>query len=124
MKNLKAIIIPLLCGLFGCADATWYKSVGIEEFAAVMSEPDVIVVDVRTAQEYSEGFIDTAINIDVNKPDFQEQVLQTLPKDKTIAVYCRSGKRSKKAAEILVRNGYKHVVELNVGYKGWIELFH
>lgn len=89
-----------------------------------MSEPDVIVVDVRTAQEYSEGFIDTAINIDVNKPDFQEQVLQTLPKDKTIAVYCRSGKRSKKAAEILVRNGYKHVVELNVGYKGWIELFH
>lgn len=123
MRNLKSIIITLFCGLLGCSGTGKYKSIGTEEFAAVISEPDAVVLDVRTAQEYAGGFIDRAINIDVRQPDFERQALATLPKNKTIAVYCRSGKRSKQAAEILAKNGYK-VVELNVGYKGWTELLN
>lgn len=76
-------------------------------------------LDVRTAEEYADGHIENTLNIDVLKDDFQEKALITLPKDKTIAVNCRSGKRSKNAAKILVKNGYK-VIELDEGYNGWV----
>lgn len=77
------------------------------------------IKDVRTAEEYADGHIENTLNIDVLKDDFQEKALITLPKDKTIAVNCRSGKRSKNAAKILVKNGYK-VIELDEGYNGWV----
>ena len=76
-------------------------------------------LDVRTAEEYADGHIENTLNIDVLKDDFQEKALITLPKDKTIAVNCRSGKRSKNAAKILVKNGYK-AIELDEGYNGWV----
>lgn len=76
-------------------------------------------LDVRTAEEYADGHIENTLNIDVLKDDFQEKALITLPKDKTIAVNCRSGKRSKNAAKILVKNGYK-IIELDEGYNGWV----
>lgn len=47
------------------------------------------------------------------------KALDALPKDKTIAVNCRSGKRSKNVAKILVKNGFK-VIELDAGYNGWV----
>ena len=53
------------------------------------------------------------------KSDFEKNALATLPKDKTIAVNCRSGKRSKNAARILVKIGFK-VIELDSGYNGWV----
>ena len=80
---------------------------------------DETLPDVRTAEEYADGHIENTLNIDVLKDDFQEKALITLPKDKTIAVNCRSGKRSKNAAKILVKNGYK-VIELDEGYNGWV----
>ena len=66
----------------------------------------------------SDNGLDNAINIDVLKDDFESKATATLPKDKTIAMYCRSGRRSKNAAKILTKNGYT-VVELNSGYNGW-----
>ena len=72
-----------------------------------------------TVKKYKIGHIAKAINIDVMKDDFKTKATSLLPKDKTIALYCRSGRRSKKAAGILVENGYK-VVELNSGISGWI----
>lgn len=63
---------------------------------------------------------EVAVNIDVTKDDFEARATSLLPKDKTIAVYCRSGRRSKKAAGILVENGYK-IIELNTGIKGWTD---
>lgn len=59
-------------------------------------------------------------DIDVLKPDFEQKACEVLPKDKVIAVNCRSGKRSKKAAGILVRDGYV-VVELDKGYNAWVD---
>ena len=72
----------------------------------------------RTAEEYGSGHIENALNIDVKQDDFEKNAINMLPKDKTIAVYCRSGRRSKKAAEILSKNGY-NVIELDSGYTGW-----
>lgn len=124
----KIIIMSLLgtiFGLFSCnaqseksGSDNGFKSVEVEEFAKVIADTAVVRLDVRTADEYAEGHIDNTINIDVLKDDFESKATATLPKDKTIALYCRSGRRSKNAAKILTKNGYT-VVELNSGYNGW-----
>lgn len=96
-----------------------FKSVAVQEFANIIADTTtVILVDVRTAEEYGSGHIENALNIDVKQDNFEKNAINMLPKDKTIAVYCRSGRRSKKAAEILSKNGY-NVIELDSGYTGW-----
>jgi len=70
------------------------------EFAQIIQSDTVLVVDVRTAEEYNAGHIEGARNIDVLKDNFQTEAMASIPKDKTVAVYCRSGKRSLKAAAI------------------------
>ncbi len=78
------------------------------------------MVDVRTAEEYNAGHIEGARNIDVQKENFQKEAVASIPKDKMVAVYCRSGKRSLKAAGILAKAGY-HVVNLRGGWLEWSE---
>lgn len=70
------------------------------EFAQIIQSDTVLVVDVRTAEEYNAGHIEGARNIDVLKDNFQTEAMASIPKDKTVAVYCRSGKRKLKAAAI------------------------
>ena len=74
----------------------------------------------RTADEYNAGHIDGARNIDVLKDDFNNIATTSLPKDKEIAVYCRSGKRSMKAANILAKDGFK-VINLKGGWLEWTD---
>lgn len=98
-----------------------YRSVDVEEFATLIANKEVILLDVRTADEYAEGHIpDVVFNIDVLKEDFTSLAEKHLDKDKTIALYCRSGNRSKTAARSLTELGYD-VIELNSGIKGWAE---
>ena len=78
------------------------------------------MMNIEGAEEYAEGHIPgTNFNIDVLKGQFTSQALKLLPKDKSVALYCRSGNRSKTAARILAENGYK-VLELATGIRGWI----
>ena len=121
MKTFFAGICLFFSTLFACQQkAENFKSVSADEFDALIANPDMQRLDVRTVAEYSEGHIEGTKNIDVLKSDFEKKSLEILPKDKTIALYCRSGRRSKEAAKILSKNGYK-VVELNTGYIGWTE---
>ena len=105
-------------GLFGQANK--FKTVDANEFAAFINDTTkVSVLDVRTAAEHAEGYIPgTLLNIDVLEDSYTETALKTLPKGKPVALYCRSGNRSKKAARILAENGYQ-VVELGTGFRGW-----
>lgn len=120
MKKLFIFISAILCNLLGCtAQHQKFESLDAEAFEQVISDTSVVRLDVRSIDEYASGHIAKAINIDVMKDDFKTKATSLLPKDKTIALYCRSGRRSKKAAGILVENGYK-VVELNSGISGWI----
>lgn len=118
--KLKGILI-MLCSLFGCssAQAQGFKSLTVDEYAKVIEDTDIVCLDVRTAEEYADGHIANTINIDVLKDEFEKKAKATLPKDKVIAVNCRSGKRSKNAARILVKNGFK-VIELDAGYNDWL----
>ena len=97
-----------------------YASLDVEAFASCLEREDVVLVDVRTPEEYAEGrLVGVDYNIDVRSADFFK-AYQVLPKDKVIAVYCRGGGRSKQVAGVLAGNGYR-VVELNKGYNGWVE---
>ena len=120
--NMKRILSTLIMGFsfFGLFGQTKnFKSINEKEFAEYIKNTDAILLDVRLPQEYAEGHIPgTDFNIDVLEDDFTKVALQTLPKDKPVALYCRSGNRSKTAARILAENGYE-VIELGTGFRAW-----
>lgn len=110
----------MICSLVSCnAQSQEFESLSVEDYAKAIEDTAVVRLDVRTAEEFAAGHIANAINIDVLQGDFEIKAKDTLPKGKTIAVNCRSGKRSKRAAAILVKNGFK-VIELDAGYNDWV----
>ena len=105
-------------GLFGQTDK--FKTVDVTEFAKAVADTSCVVLDVRTPTEHAEGHIPgTHFNIDVLEDSYTEIALKTLPMGKPVALYCRSGNRSKNAARILAENGYQ-VLELGTGFRGWV----
>ena len=94
--------------------------VSAEDAAGLLNTEGTTIFDVRKAEDYAAGHIPGAINIDVLQPDFESNCIKRLSKDHTIAVYCRSGKRSKKAAQILSKQHFQ-VIELNDGFLGWTQ---
>lgn len=94
------------------------KTVSTTVFDKGLSNPDVQLLDVRTPEEFSEGHIKGAVNIDVNEPDFQAAATSELTKGKPVYVYCRSGRRSLFAGEILAKEGFD-VVDLDGGILAW-----
>ena len=117
MKIRALFTFLVLTMLLSCQAQSEFRSVNIDEFKTEISKSDVQLVDVRTAQEYSEGHIPGAMNIDVNAPDFEEKI-KALDKKENVAIYCRSGRRSKMAANKLTAAGFK-VIELNTGFLSW-----
>ena len=117
MKIKYLLTCMVLTIMISCQAQLEFKSVDIDEFKTEISKSGVQLVDVRTAQEYSEGHIPGAMNIDVNAPDFEEKI-KTLDKKENVAIYCRSGRRSKMAANKLTAAGFK-VIELNTGFLSW-----
>ena len=98
-----------------------FKSVSVDEFAQVIADTTVMLLDVRTADEHVAGYIEgTALHIDVLKLDFDSLAVSRIPAESTVALYCRSGNRSKRAASSLASKGY-HVIELATGYNGWVQ---
>lgn len=104
----------------GCNSNDKIISVSAPEFDKEIKADSVQLLDVRTPQEYAEGHIDGALNINIQSDDFRRLVEKELSKDSTILVYCRSGRRSMEAAEILTELEYK-VVNLKGGIIGWKE---
>lgn len=112
------MILPL-CGTCGQSQQPLFKSVDVATFEGAVADSTFVVLDVRTAAEYAEGHIaGTHFNIDVTGEGFTEEALRVLPKGRSVALYCRSGNRSKRAAQILAESGYT-VLELGTGYRGW-----
>ena len=117
-------LIPLFAALLliaGCAapaQESGYRQVTAEEAVALMEkESGYIILDVRTAQEYSEKHIPKAVNIPNESIGTED--LPALPdKNQLILVYCRSGNRSKQASEKLAALGYTNIVEFG-GIKSW-----
>lgn len=96
------------------------KNLNPQEFKKQIESGKYIIIDVRTAEEFSQGHLHDAINIDVNNPDFLKLVTQKIKKNKQIALYCRSGRRSKVAILALEPMKLK-IIELDKGYLSWIQ---
>lgn len=86
----------------------------VNDFEELVHKGEVRVIDVRTRSEYAEAHIAGAENVDVNQPDFVERL--RLKGD--VAVYCRTGKRSQKAALMIAEQGY-NVYDLGGGIMAW-----
>ena len=121
MIKRTLIIIVMTFSFFGLSGQTnKFKTVDVAEFAKAVADTTYVVLDVRTPEEHADGYIrGTHFNIDVLDDSYTEIALKTLPKDKPVALYCRSGNRSKNAARILAENGYQ-VLELGTGFRGWV----
>ena len=118
MKKILTILLAAIGLNTACSQN--FDNTDVKEFAELISDSSVIILDVRTADEYAEGHIRGAILIDQNKSDFVELVKAKLPTEKNIAVYCRSGRRSANAASLLAKEGYK-LVNLKGGILAWIK---
>lgn len=114
------VMIMSVIQVSGCNSNNNIISVSAPEFDKEIKGDSVQLLDVRTPLEYAEGHIAGALNINVQSDDFQQVAEKELSKDSTILVYCRSGRRSMNAAEILTKLGYK-VVNLKGGIIEWRE---
>ena len=119
MKNIITCLLATIGLTTACAQHN-YSDTNVQGFAELVADTNVVVLDVRTASEFAEGHLERAINVDYYQSDFVEKAKATLPLDKTIAVYCRSGRRSAGAAGKLGDDGYK-LVNLKGGIIAWKE---
>ncbi|MBN4071259.1 rhodanese-like domain-containing protein [Crocinitomix catalasitica] len=90
-----------------------------EEFKARIADGGIQLLDVRTAEEYANGFIEGAVNIDFYAEDFEAQILDSLKTDVPVLVYCMAGGRSSKAMAMLEKNEFREVYNLLGGYSEW-----
>jgi rhodanese-related sulfurtransferase len=118
MKKFLTLLLAVLGLNTACSQN--YENYDVKEFAELITDSNVVILDVRKADEFAEGHITGAILIDQFQSDFLEQAQAKLPKDKTIAIYCRSGRRSANAAGKLADVGYK-CVNLKGGIIAWKE---
>jgi|APTNR8051073442_1049403.scaffolds.fasta_scaffold00571_6 rhodanese-related sulfurtransferase len=79
-----------------------------------------VLIDVRTPKEFAEGHLKKAQNIDYQGDNFEEQIGK-LDKSKTYYLYCRSGKRTIGAAEVMQKTGFENIVVLEGGLLAWKE---
>ena len=117
---MKKILIFLLAtlGLTTACGQDNFENTDVQSFSELVADTNVVVLDVRTVAEFNEGHIDRAILIDQGQSNFVEKAKATLPIDKKIALYCRSGRQSANAAGRLADIGYK-CVNLKGGIIAW-----
>lgn len=120
MKYILILLTALLLG--GCAaqptEKASYRQISMEEAVTMMAqESDYIILDVRRADEFASGHIPGAINV-ANESIGTAEIPELPEKNKLILVYCRSGNRSKQAAQKLVDLGYTNIVEFG-GIMDW-----
>ena len=92
-----------------------------KEFKEKVIGKNVQLIDVRTVKEYKTGFIDGAILIDFLQTEQFKKQIELLDKNKSVYIYCRSGKRSAKASELFIKQGFTKVYDLSGGYKSWVK---
>jgi len=111
-------LMTLMALLGFAAPKAGYENLSVKEFSKIIAQNDVQILDVRTPEEYAEGHIKGALLADYNGTSFREDALKVLDKGKKVAIYCRSGRRSAAAAEILSKEGFS-LYNLETGILGW-----
>ncbi len=119
---MKQTLLSLLLALtvVSCEEtaATGYENLDNKTFITRMQEPGIVLLDVRTEDEYVRGHIPNAINMDFYNPNFKTDI-KKLDKDKSYLIYCAAGGRSKKTSRLLRDNGFNKVYNLQQGFNNW-----
>lgn len=92
--------------------------ISIAEFEKMATKKKNMVVDVRTPEEVAEGHLAGSVNINFLGEGFQQEISK-LNKNKTYLLYCKSGNRTRKAADQMQKAGFKHVYMLEGGITAW-----
>jgi rhodanese-related sulfurtransferase len=130
MLKQSAVILMSTFFMFACGNKplreqrgnsdAFIETVSAEKFKNLVDGGSGIILDVRTPEEIAGGHIANAQTVDVNDRSFTKKI-RLLPKDREVYVYCRSGKRSLRAAGILRKNGFTRIYNLENGITGWEE---
>lgn len=89
-----------------------------EAYALLHADTSIVVLDVRTPQEYNAGHIPNALNKNVIDANFVKNI-QPLDKSKTYLLHCRTQNRSRKALAFMQQQGFKHLYLMTGGFKAW-----
>lgn len=123
MKTLGKLVAAIIL-LSSCSNNQAQQSVAVienvdaKQFKELVEAGKGIILDVRTPEEVSEGYINNASTINFYDDDFSAKI-NLMQKDKPIYVYCKSGGRSSQAAELLKKNGFIKIYNLSGGISGW-----
>ena len=132
MRSHRIVTIALLTvvamlSACGSDDATGdgVRLVSVDDGADIRADPpeDLVVLDVRTPEEFAEGHIEDAVLIDFYAEDFADR-LEELDRDVPYLLYCRSGNRSGQVAEMMEELGFTDVADVDGGIVAWIEAGH
>jgi len=119
MKSLK--VLALLFCAFLTSNAVFAEATELSQDAfekLTKDNPKTVILDVRTVEEYANGYIKGAVNTPHTDA---EKVLAAVNKDDTIVMYCRSGRRANMVAEMLKEKGFNNLYTLEGDIKSWIE---
>lgn len=120
MKIRVLSLLVLFLGLTSCLknQSEGVQVLDVAKYEQKMTQPDVQLIDVRTPEEFAEGHLENAINMDINGDNFDASVA-SLDKEKPVMVYCKAGGRSAKAAAKLKEMGFKSISDLDGGITNW-----
>jgi len=114
-----ALIVVLILSSFTVIEAQNKIEVNSKKVSKMIrKDKKLIVLDVRTADEFKEGHINGAINIDIRQPDALEKI-DKLDCNAKYIVHCRTNRRSKTASDHMVQSGFKTVYQMMDGITGW-----
>lgn len=118
--KLTSILIVATLSLIACNESHSQEIVKLnsQEFARLLEDGDVQLVDIRTPQEVANGIIEGASIINFQDADFEKKV-QLLDKGQPVAIYCAAGGRSARASSQLKKLGFSKIYDLKDGYTGW-----
>ena len=118
--RLYGLMSALACFLLLAAVQVSAKDISVKDAEALLQNPPqgLTIVDVRTPAEFREGHIAGAVNMDFFGATFEAQVL-TLPKDKPVLLYCRTGNRSAGAYDAMTKEGLTNILHMNQGITAW-----
>ena len=119
MKRVFAAVFASALFLTGCSSSGGATNMGASDFIAKIGESGVVIVDVRTPEEFAAGHLQGAVNLDVSAATFDSQIA-ALDKNVAYAVYCRSGNRSTIAVGKMSDAGFTNLFNFNQG--GFAEL--
>lgn len=115
-KNIFTFFVAFLFATIALAQV---KTITPAAAQKKLNKRNVVVLDVRTPQEYKDGHLPGAVHIDVLDSVAFVNSIGKLNKNKKYVMYCKSGKRSTKASNILYENRFKHILNMEGGITAW-----